>query len=231
MQSNNLMKSKAILSWSSGKDCAWALHILKQRPEIEVVALVTTFNQAFGRVAMHGVRMDLVRLQAEAARLPLWEIPLPWPCSNTIYEELLRGVIERARSESVQCFAFGDLHLQEIRDYREKQLRGTGISPLFPVWGRPDDSNQLARTMIASGLRAKLACVDPKQLSSSFVGRDFDESLLAQLPPGVDPCGERGEFHTFCYAGPMFDRAIPVRVGESVEREGFWFADLCNACS
>jgi uncharacterized protein (TIGR00290 family) len=220
------VKPKALLSWSSGKDCAWALHILRQRGEVEVVGLVTTFNDAFGRVAMHGVRMELVQSQAEAARLPLWAIPLPWPCTNAVYEERMRSVVERARSGGIQAFAFGDLHLEDVRAYREMQLAGTGLDPLFPVWGTPDDTPPLARSMIAAGLRATLSCVDPKQLASAFVGRQFDQSLLAALPAGVDPCGERGEFHTFCHAGPMFDFPIPVCVGATVERDGFWFADL-----
>ena len=220
------MKPKALLSWSSGKDCAWALHLLRQRGEVQVVGLVTTFNEAFQRVAMHGVRMELVQAQAKAVRLPLWTIPLPWPCSNEVYEERMRAVIEQTRSEGIRAFAFGDLHLADIRAYRERQLTGTGLDPLFPIWGTPADTPHLARSMIASGLRATLTCVDPKQLAPDFVGREFDSSLLADLPPNVDPCGERGEFHTFCHAGPMFDCPIPVSVGETVERDGFWFADL-----
>ncbi len=221
-------KPKTLLSWSSGKDCAWALHLLRQRDEVEVVGLVTTFNEAFNRVAMHGVRMELVQLQAKAVQLPFWAIPLPWPCANAVYEERMRSVVERARSEGIEAFAFGDLHLQDIREYRQKQLAGTGIEPLFPLWGTPADTPSLARAMIASGLRATLACVDPKQLAAGFVGREFDASLLADLPPEVDPCGERGEFHTFCHAGPMFDGPISVAVGAKVERDGFWFADLVS---
>ncbi len=220
------MKPKALLSWSSGKDCAWALHLLRQRGDVEVVGLVTTLNEAFQRVAMHGVRMELVHSQAKAARLPLWAIPLPWPCTNAEYEDRMRSVVERARSEEIRAFAFGDLHLEDIRSYRERQLAGTGLDPLFPVWGTPADTPCLARTMIASGLRATLTCVDPKQLTPEFVGREFDHSLLADLPPDVDPCGERGEFHTFCHAGPMFSAPIQVRLGEVVARDGFVYADL-----
>jgi uncharacterized protein (TIGR00290 family) len=220
------VKTMALLSWSSGKDCAWALHLLRQRGDVEVVGLATTFNEAFQRVAMHGVRMELVELQAEAARLPLWTIPLPWPCTNEMYEERMWKVIERARSAGIQAFAFGDLHLEDVRAYREKQLAGTGLDPLFPVWGTPDNTAVLARSMIAAGLCATLACVDPNQLAPSFVGRKFDQSLLDELPDSVDPCGERGEFHTFCHAGPMFDAPIPICVGATVERDGFWFADL-----
>jgi len=220
------MKLKALLSWSSGKDSAWTLHVLRQRNDVEVVGLVTTFNEAFGRVAMHGVRRELVEAQADAAGLPLWPIPLPWPCSNDEYESRMRALIGKAVAEGVTALAFGDLFLADIRAYREKQLAGTGIEPLFPLWGTVDDTPALARAMMAGGLRATLSCVDPRQLSPAFAGREFDASLLADLPPGVDPCGENGEFHTFCHAGPMFARPVPVRTGEVVERDGFVFADL-----
>ena len=220
------MTPKVLLSWSSGKDSAWALHVLRQRQEVEVVGLVTTLNEAFGRVAMHGVRAELLEAQAKAAGLPLWSIPLPWPCSNDEYESRMRAVIEKARSVGVTEFAFGDLFLADIRAYREGQLAGTGIEPLFPIWGTPDDTPTLARSMIAAGFRATLACVDPRHVPPVFAGREFDLQLLADLPPGVDPCGERGEFHTFCHAGPIFAQPIPIRVGETVERDGFCFADL-----
>lgn len=220
------MKAKALLSWSSGKDSAWALHTLRQQNDIEVVGLVTTFNEAFGRVAMHGVRLELVQMQAEAVGLPLWRVPLPWPCSNDEYEVRMRDVFARAKEEGVTVFAFGDLFLEDIRDYRIRQLAGTGIEPLFPIWGSRDDTLALARAMIAGGLRATLTCVDPRQLSPTFAGREFDLGLLGDLPVGVDPGGENGEFHTFCHAGPMFARPIPVHVGEGIERDGFWFADL-----
>lgn len=223
------MKQKVLLSWSSGKDSAWTLHALRQRGEVEVVGLVTTLNEAFGRVAMHGVRAELVRAQADAAGLPLWPVPLSWPCSNAEYEARMRAVIEKARSEGVTAFAFGDLFLADIRAYRERQLAGTGIEPLFPIWGTPADTPALAREMIAAGFRATLTCVDPRHLSPAFAGREFDGALLADLPPGVDPCGENGEFHTFCHTGPVFDRTIPVRVGDVVERDGFCFADLLPA--
>lgn len=220
------MKAKALLSWSSGKDSAWALHVLRRRGEVEVVGLVTTLNEAFGRVAMHGVRAELVQAQAAAAGLPLWPVPLPWPCSNTEYEARMRAVIERASAAGVTAFAFGDLFLADIRAYRERQLAGTGIEPLFPVWGTPTDTPALAHEMIAAGVRATLTCVDPSHLPPAFAGREFDLGLLADLPPGVDPCGERGEFHTFCHAGPAFDRPVPIRVGDVIERDGFTFADL-----
>ena len=217
-------RKKVLLSWSSGKDCAWALHLLRQRDDVEVVALVTTFNEAFGRVAMHAVRRDLVRMQAEQVGLLLWEIPLPWPCSNEQYEAQMKGVCERAVSEGIEQVAFGDLFLRDIRAYREKQLAGTRLEPIFPVWDIP--TRELAEQMIAAGVRAKLTCVDPRKLPESFAGRDFDAALLRDLPEGIDPCGENGEFHTFCYASPVFREAIPVTVGEVVTRDGFCFADL-----
>ncbi|MBY0459239.1 MAG: ATP-binding protein [Gemmataceae bacterium] len=220
------MKPRVLVSWSSGKDSAWALHVLRQRGEVEVVGLVTTFNEAFGRVAMHGVRATLVQAQADATGLPLWPVPLPWPCSNDEYEARMRAVIGNAVAEGVTAFAFGDLFLEDIRAYRVRQLAGTGIEPLFPIWGTPDDTPALARAMIAAGFRATLSCVDPRHLLPTFAGRAFDLGLLADLPTGVDPCGENGEFHTFCHAGPVFDRPIPVRVGDVVERDGFTFADL-----
>jgi uncharacterized protein (TIGR00290 family) len=223
------MKPKALLSWSSGKDSAWALHVLRQRAEFEVVGLVTTFNDAYRRVAMHAVRTELVESQAKAAGLPLWPIPLPWPCTNTIYEDRMRSVVERARAEGIQAFAFGDLYLEDIRAYRERQLSGTGLHPLFPLWGSPSDTLPLARSMIAAGLRATLTCIDPRKLTPQFAGRAFDHCLLAELPADVDPCGERGEFHTFCHAGPMFDSPIAVCVSKNVERDGFWFTDLLPA--
>lgn len=220
------MKPKVLLSWSSGKDSAWALHVLRQRGEVEVVGLVTTFNEAFGRVAMHGVRAELVQAQAAATGLPLWSVPLPWPCSNDEYEVRMQEVIVKAQAEGIDAFAYGDLFLEDIRAYRLRQLAGIGIEALFPVWGTTNDTPTLAHTMIAGGLQATLVCIDPRHLSQAFAGREFDHRLLADLPAGVDPCGENGEFHTFCHAGPMFDRPIPVRVGVVVERDGFTFADL-----
>jgi uncharacterized protein (TIGR00290 family) len=218
---------RVLLSWSSGKDSAWTLHLLR-RQGIDVVGLLTTFNEAADRVAMHAVRRTLVEAQTAAAGLPLWPVPLPWPCSNVEYEQRLSAAMARARDDRITHVAFGDLFLQEIRDYRIRQLAGTGIEPLFPLWGGPGETPALARRMVDAGLGAVLTCVDPKQLAASFVGRQYDAALLADLPPGVDPCGERGEFHTFCFAGPMFGADIPVRVGETVCRDGFWFADLVH---
>lgn len=220
-------KSKILLSWSSGKDSAWALHLLRRQPQYEIAGLVTTFNEAFDRVAMHSTRRSLVELQAKAAGLPLLPIPLPWPCSNRQYEEIMEVVCSQVVAQGVNAMAFGDLFLEDIRAYRERQLQGTGLEPLFPVWQIPTD--RLAREMIDSGLRAKLICVDPKKLAPEFAGRDFDCQLLDDLPHGVDPCGENGEFHSYVYGGPMFDREIPVVAGDRVERDGFWFCDVLPA--
>ena len=225
------MKPKALLSWSSGKDSTWSLHVLRQQNEFEIVGLITTFNEAADRVAMHAVRRELVEAQAAAAGLPLWPVMLPWPCSNAEYENRMRRVIDRAKSAGVTRFAFGDLFLEEIRAYRVKQLAGTGIEPMFPIWGTPGDTPKLARTMLDGGMRAVLTCVDPKQLDGEFVGRAFDEALLAELPATVDPCGERGEFHTFCYDGPIFDAPIRVAVGERVNRDEFCFATFGRSYS
>ncbi len=223
-----MARTRAILSWSSGKDSAWALHLLPQRGDVEVVALLTTVNRVHERVAMHAVRADLLRAQARAAGLPLWEVPIPSPCSNAEYEAAMGEAMARAKREGIEAVAFGDLFLEDIRRYREERLRPVGLEPLFPLWGLP--TPQLASDMIAGGLRARLTCVDPKQLAPArdYVGRDFDAQLLADLPEGVDPCGERGEFHSFAYAGPMFrdPAGVPVRTGAVVERDGFVFADL-----
>jgi len=217
---------RILLSWSGGKDCAWALHLLRMQGEYEVVGLLTTINQEFGRVAMHGFRESLLDMQAEAAGLPLWKVPLPWPCSNEHYESAMAAACARAVDEGLYGIAFGDLFLEDVRAYRVEKLALTGLVPVFPCWGLPTD--ELARAMIASGLKARLTCVDPRQLNPSFAGRAFDAELLRDLPEGVDPCGERGEFHSFVSAGPMFmgSRSIEVRAGEVVERDGFCYADL-----
>ena len=220
-------KPQAWLSWSSGKDSAWALHTIQRQGEFEVTALLTTLNVTHGRVAMHAVREELVRQQAAALELPLVVVPLPWPCPNVVYEEAMARAIAQARSEGVTHMVFGDLFLEEIRKYREEKLAGTGITPLFPIWGL--DTRKLAGDMVESGLKACLTCVDPKKLERIFAGRWFDEALLAELPSAVDPCGENGEFHTFCFAGPMFQKSIAVEPGEVVERDGFVFADVLPA--
>jgi uncharacterized protein (TIGR00290 family) len=214
---------RVLLSWSSGKDSAWTLHVLRQQG-MDVVGLLTSFNEAVGRVSMHAVRQALVEAQASAAGLPLWPLYLPWPCSNDQYEQRMRVVFDRAREDDITHVAFGDLFLEDIRRYREEKLAGTGLTPIFPLFGA--DTAQLARDMIAGGLKARLTCVNPKVLDARFAGRDFDASLLDELPPSVDPCGERGEFHSFAYAGPMFSRPIPIVSGEVVERDGFVFADV-----
>lgn len=215
---------RVLLSWSSGKDSAWTLHLLRSQPDIELVALMTTLNTEFQRVAMHGTRRSVLEAQAAAAELPLWIAPLPWPCSNEIYEQRMTEICNRAIAERIDAIAFGDLFLTDIRAYREAQLKPTGLEPLFPLWEIPTDA--LARDMIAGGLRAKLACVDEKQLPASFAGRDFDASLLNELPPETDPCGERGEFHTCVYDGPMFTAPLPLQAGEVVHRDGFVYADF-----
>jgi uncharacterized protein (TIGR00290 family) len=217
---------RILLSWSSGKDSAWSLHVLRQRAEYEVVGLLTTFNQAAGRVAMHAVRRELVEQQAASAGLPLWAIPLPWPCSNEQYQSLMAQTCAKAVAEGIEGIAFGDLFLEDVRAYRESQMKDTGLEPIFPVWGLP--THALAQEMIASGLRAKLTCVDTRQLDRSFAGREFDQAFLSALPEAADPCGERGEFHSFVYAGPMLNKALSVSVGVTVVQEGFAFADLTS---
>jgi uncharacterized protein (TIGR00290 family) len=220
---------RVLLSWSSGKDSAWALHLLRNDPSIEVCALVTTLNEQFDRVAMHGTRRSVLEAQARAADLPLWIVPLPWPCSNEIYEQKMAEVCRRAIAERIDAVAFGDLFLTDIRAYREKQLMGTGLEPLFPVWQIP--TGALAQQMISAGLRARLSCVDTKQLSAEFAGREFDTDLLRDLPPSADPCGEQGEFHSCVYAGPMFSAPLSLENGEVVDRDGFAFADFQVAVS
>jgi uncharacterized protein (TIGR00290 family) len=215
---------RVLLSWSSGKDSAWALHLLRQQPGIELVGLLTSINTEFERVSMHGTRLSVLQAQAAAAHLPLWIVPLPWPCSNEIYERQMAEICQRAIREKVDAMAFGDLFLPDIRAYRENQLKPTGLEPLFPLWELPTDA--LAREMMTAGLRAKLTCVDTKQLPASFAGREFDAALLHDLPPGIDPCGERGEFHSCVYAGPMFSAPLSLQPGEVVDRDGFVYADF-----
>jgi len=217
-------RPKALVSWSSGKDSAFALHRVRRGGEVEIAGLLTTVNSQFGRVAMHGVREALLDAQADALGLRCWKVPIPWPCSNAIYEAEVARVLREAQREGVTHLVFGDLFLADLRAWREARLSEIGIQGLFPLWMR--DTSELAREMLAAGLQATLTCVDPKKLSPSFSGRSFDAGLLADLPAGIDPCGENGEFHTFASAGPMFDRSIEVRVGETVERDGFVFTDL-----
>lgn len=218
------MAEKAMLSWSSGKDSAWTLHVLRQQQAVEIVGLLTTVNQHFDRVAMHAVRAELLRAQADAVGLPLLEVPIPWPCSNEQYEAAMARAMDEVKARGVSVMAFGDLFLADIRAYREQKLEGSGVRPLFPLWELPTSS--LARDMIDGGLKARLTCVDPRVMPRELCGRAFDAELLRELPPSVDPCGERGEFHTFVHAGPMFRHSIAIEAGEVVERDGFVFADL-----
>jgi uncharacterized protein (TIGR00290 family) len=218
---------KTWLSWSSGKDSAWSLHVLRQGGQAEVTRLFTTVNAAFDRVAMHAVRRTLLEAQAHAANLQLHVIDIPYPCPNAEYERIMGAFVAKARTEGVEAMAFGDLFLADIRAYRERQLAGTGIVSLFPLWGR--DTHALAREMIDSGLVAHVTCVDPARLDKSFAGRRFDRAFLADLPVSADPCGENGEFHTFASAGPMFRAPIAVGAGVVTERDSFVFADLVAA--
>jgi len=222
-------RSRALVSWSSGKDGAWALHTLNLAKEIEPVALLTTVTAAYGRVSMHGIREELLVRQAEEVGLPLRVVSIPSPCPNELYEEAFLAELARAREAGITHVVFGDLFLEDVRAYREKLLDRAGLVGVFPLWKR--ETGALAKEMLAGGLRAVLVCVDPEKLPASFAGRDFDPELLAELPSDVDPCGERGEFHTFARSGPMFRREIAVRRGEVVRRDGFVFADLLEGSS
>ena len=215
---------KTLVSWSSGKDSAWTVHVLRQRGGVELGGLLTTINEAAQRVAMHAVRVDVLQAQADALGLPLWQIPIPSPCPNEVYERVMAAAVQRAVAEGFTQIAFGDLFLEDVRRYREERLAGTGLTPLFPLFGA--DTPALAREMIAAGVRARITCLNPKILDRSFAGREFDAALLADLPPGVDPCAERGEFHTCAYDGPMFSRPVPIETGVTVERDGFVFTDV-----
>ena len=221
------MSMRVVLAWSSGKDSAWTLHALRNDPRFTVVGLLTTVNAAYDRVAMHAVRRRLLEAQAAAAGLPLEVAEIPSPCPNETYEAVMADAVARLRASGAEGVAFGDLFLEDVRRYRERQMAGTGLELVFPLWGRP--TGALAVEMIEGGLSARLTCVDPRALPASFAGRPFDRALLDDLPSGVDPCGENGEFHTFAWAGPMFERPVPVVPGEVVERDGFVFADLLPA--
>jgi len=218
------MAAKALIAWSSGKDSAWALHEVRQAGTFEVVGALTTVTENFSRVSMHGVREEVLMAQLTAACLPATIVPIPYPCPNEVYEARMAAAMQGARGRGITHIVFGDLFLEDVRAYREAKLMGTGIAPLFPLWGQPTDA--LARSMLAGGLEAHLVTVDLKALPANFAGRRFDAALLDELPAGVDLCGERGEFHTCVVAGPMFERAISVELGETVERDGFAFADL-----
>jgi len=215
---------KAVVAWSSGKDCAWALHTVRSAGEVDIVGLLTTVTEPFGRVSMHGVRTEVLDAQARALRLPVHAVPIPHPCPNEVYAAAMSSALDDLARQGVSHVIFGDLFLEDVRAYRERQLAGTGFTPLFPLWGR--ETRGLAEAMIDAGVTARIVCLDPRRLPTKWAGRDLDRDFLSQLPPGVDPCGERGEFHTCVTAGPMFDHPLRVRPGAVVEREGFVFADL-----
>jgi uncharacterized protein (TIGR00290 family) len=219
-----IVTKKILLSWSSGKDSAWTLHVLRQTGEYEIAGLLTTINSEFDRVAMHGIRRELLEAQAAATGLPLWAVPLPWPCSNEQYENAMGAVCARAIDAGVEGVAFGDLFLQDVRRYREERMKMAGLTPIFPLWKL--DTAQLVRDMWVGGLRSRIVCLDPKKLPASFAGRAIDPEFVRELPEGIDPCGENGEFHTFVYDGPMFMRAIPVENGETVTGDRFVFTDV-----
>lgn len=218
------MKPKALIAWSSGKDSAWALHETRRAGDYDIVGALTTVTETFGRVSMHGVREELLRAQHAAAGLAPVMVPIPYPCPNEVYEARMASALAEAKAGGVSHVIFGDLFLEDVRAYREQKMAGTGIAPLFPLWGRPTAA--LAQEMIDAGVEAWLAVVDLKQIPRAFAGRRLDQALLAELPAGADPCGEKGEFHTFVAAGPMLSRKIPVKVGETIERDDFAFADL-----
>jgi uncharacterized protein (TIGR00290 family) len=220
-------RSKALVAWSSGKDSAWALHEVRRAGDFEIIGALTTVTEAFGRVSMHGVREELLRTQLDSAGLLPIVVYIPFPCSNEVYEQKMAAALDDARASGVTHMIFGDLFLSDVRAYRERHLAGTGITPIFPVWGR--ETAALAREMIESGVEARLSTVDLKKLPASFAGRRFDGGLLAALPAGIDPCGENGEFHSFVSAGPMLAHDIAVKVGATVERDGFAYADLLSA--
>jgi diphthamide synthase (EF-2-diphthine--ammonia ligase) len=219
-----MARAKALIAWSSGKDSAWALREARRAGDFEIIGGLTTVTDTFGRVSMHGFREELLRVQLDAAGLPAIVLHIPFPCSNEIYEQKMAAAMDEARASGVTHMIFGDLFLEDVRAYRERHLASTGITPVFPVWGRPTPA--LAREMIDAGLEAHLSTVDLGKLPASFAGRRFDGALLAALPAGTDPCGENGEFHSFVSAGPMLSRKIAVKVGKTVERDGFAYADL-----
>lgn len=215
---------KVLMSWSTGKDSAWALYQLSQQSDIRVEGLFCTINKTFERTAMHAVRLELLKLQAERLNLPLSIIEIPYPCTNDDYRQIMGDYVAKVQKMDISSFVFGDLFLEDIRDYRIAQLKGTGITALFPLWKKPTAT--LAREMIDSGQKAIITCVDPKQLDCDFVGREFDHGFLDDLPENVDPCGENGEFHSFVYESPLYSSPINIRVGEKVLKDGFMFADL-----
>ncbi len=220
----NPTRAKALISWSSGKDSAFALHEVRRAGEFEVVGALTTVTETFGRVSIHGVRQEILCAQLDAAGLPPTIVPIPYPCPNEIYEARIGEAVAKAVRDGITHIIFGDLFLEDIRAYRELKLKGTGITPVFPLWGRP--TMQLAQAMIAGGFEATIATVDLKKLPAEFAGRKFDAQLLADLPDGIDPCGENGEFHSCVVSGPIFSRRLVVTPGERVERDGYAYCDL-----
>lgn len=222
-----MRRRRAVISWSSGKDAAWALHLARRREDLEVVGLLASVNAEFRRVSMHGVRLELAERQARAAKLPLMTVDLPWPCSNQEYEKLMGAACARLRAEGVEAVVFGDIFLADVRQYRERQLAGTGLEPVFPLWGL--DTRVLVRQMLEGGLRARISCLDPARVDRSLAGAELTPDLVRSLPAAVDPCGENGEFHTFVFDAPVFTHALEVTPGEAVERDGFVYADLLSA--
>jgi uncharacterized protein (TIGR00290 family) len=218
------MAKRTLLSWSTGKDSAYTLHVLREAKEIGVEGLFTTVNRTHGRVAMHAVSEAFLDLQARAVGLPLKKLEIPYPCSNEDYEGVMGEFVREAKSQGIEFMAFGDVFLEDVRKYREEKLKSTGISPLFPLWG--SDTHRMARALLDAGFRMIITCVDPRYVPKDFAGRPFDESLLKDLPSDADPCGENGEFHTFVYDGPIFQKPLHVEAGEIVERDGFVFADV-----
>lgn len=218
------MGRKTLISWSSGKDSAWTLHVLRKDSSIDVVGLFCTVNKAFDRIAVHGVRIDLLKQQAQSTNLPLHIVYIPYPCNNEEYLNVMKSFITEAKKEGVECFAFGDLFLQNVRRYREKLLKGTGIAPLFPIWGI--STKILSKQIVSSGLRAMITCINTKQIAAEFSGREYNQSFLDDIPENIDPCGENGEFHSFAFDGPMFQNPIEIILGEAIYRDGCCFTDL-----
>ncbi len=222
------MPKRVVVSWSGGKDSAWTLHTLRQQPkDYAVIGLLTSINQQFNRVAIHGVRRELLEAQALSTGLPLWVVPLPSPCTNEHYERRMTNALHFLKRLGVDAIAFGDLYLQDIRAYRESRFGNLGLELLFPIWGIP--TRDLSRMMIDSGLKARLTCVDPRAVPAECAGKEYDQVLLRELPASVDPCAEKGEFHTFVYEGPMLRDRLAIKTGGTVERDGFVFADLLLA--
>jgi len=219
-----MSQHKTLVSWSSGKDSAWALYEASRNPDLKITGLLTTITEPFNRVSMHGVRLELLEAQALSLGLPLFKVPIPFPCPNETYEEAMRQALEKAGETGVTRIVFGDLYLEDIRQYRETKLKGTGFEGVWPLWLQ--ETRGLSRRMVEGGLKASIACLDPKRLPRAFAGRIYDAQLLDDLPDGVDPCAENGEFHTFAWEGPMFSKPIRIKNGETVEREGFVFTDL-----